>query len=164
MEIFPVFERLESAGARYVLVGATALLLHGVEIAFTNDLDFAITLIPEDRDAILSAFADLDPQPMRAKRQTLWDVLSIRAPWTKIMTTFGEIDLLVSLPGITDGFEGLYKRSVVFRIDDVPYRVACLEDLALMKAASSRPKDEIHLHAIRDLQRLLAEGSADETN
>lgn len=161
MAIPEVFERLDRAHARYVLVGAIALLLHGVEIAFTQDLDLAITLRPEDRDAILAAFADADPRPPRAKGPVVWDAFSIRSPWTKIVTKFGEIDLLVTLPGIEGGFEGLYERSIVFKIQDVPYRVASLDDLAAMKRASVRPKDRMHLDMIEQLQRLAREAEAE---
>ncbi len=90
-----------------------------------------------------------------------WDAFSIRAPWTKIVTAFGEIDLLVTLPGIEGGFEGLYERSVVFKIQGIPYRVACLDDLASMKRASVRPKDRMHLDMIEQLQRLAREEEAE---
>lgn len=157
MAIPEIFERLHRARARYVLVGATALLLHGAEILFTEDVDLAITLLPEDRDAILSAFADVNPHPPRAHGSVPWDKFSIRSPWTKIVTDIGEIDLLVTLPGVEDGFEGMYRRSLVFEIDDLPYRIACLDDLAAMKAASVRPKDGQHLEMIRQLQQLAVE-------
>ena len=160
MAISAVFERLQRARARYVLVGATALLLHGAEILFTEDVDLAITLRPGDRDAILGAFADVNPRPSRARGPVPWDAFSIRAPWTKIVTDIGEIDLLVTLPGVEDGFEGLYARSVVFEIEGIAYRIASLDDLAAMKRASVRPKDGMHLVMIEQLQRLARERDA----
>lgn len=157
MAIQEIFERLDLARARYVLVGATALLLHGAEVLFTEDVDLAITLQPEDRDAILAAFADVNPRPSRARGPVPWDEFSIRSPWTKIVTDIGEIDLLITLPGIVDGFEGLYRRSVVFEIEEIPYRIASLDDLAAMKRASVRPKDKMHLEMIEQLQSLASE-------
>lgn len=157
MAIPDIFERLHHARARYVLVGATALLLHGAEVLFTEDVDLAITLRPEDRDAILRAFAGANPRPSRARGPVPWDQFSIRSPWTKIVTDVGEIDLLVTLPGIDDGFEGIYARSLVFEIEGTPYRVASLDDLAAMKRASVRPKDRMHLDMIEQLQRLARE-------
>ena len=157
MESLQIFQRLHHAGARYVLVGAMALVFQGVEVAFTHDVDLAISLAAQDRDAVLTALRDVHPVPPRARVAPPWDEFSLRAPWTKVHTDLGEIDFLVTLPGVEGGFEGLYGRSEVFEAGGVPVRLACLEDLAAMKGASTRQKDGEHLEAIRSFQRELAE-------
>ena len=157
MESLEIFQRLHVANARYVLVGAIALIFQGVEIAYTNDLDLAISLAAPDRSAIVAAFRDVHPAPQRAKVVPPWDEFSLRGPWTKINTDFGEVDFLVTLPGIEDGFEGLYARADIVELKGIPVRVACLEDLATMKRASTRPKDKMHLDAIEAIQRLKTE-------
>ncbi len=164
MESLQIFRRLHDARARYVLVGAMALVFQGVEVAYTHDLDLAISLAAPDRERIVEALRDVHPAPPRARHEPPWDAFSLRGPWTKVTTDLGEIDFLVTLPGIPDGFEGLYARAEVFEAREVPIRVACLDDLAAMKRASSRPKDRIHLDAIEAVQRLLAEGRGEASN
>lgn len=157
MESLEIFQRLHAANARYVLVGAWALIFQGVEIAYTQDLDLAISLSAPDRDAILAAFRDIHPVPPRARVAPPWDEFSLRGPWTKITTDFGEIDFLVKLPGIEDGFEGVYARADMIELKGIPVRVASLDDLASMKRASTRIKDRMHLDAIEAIQRLAKE-------
>lgn len=70
-----------------------------------------------------------------------------------LKTDVGEIDIL-PLPAGIDSFEGLWERSVEMDLGGFMVRVASLEDLAAMKRAANRPKDQLHLMEIAALIRL----------
>jgi hypothetical protein len=65
-----IFAALEASGARYLVVGGVAVVLHG-HPRFTADLDLAIALDPANVEAVLAALERLGygpraPVPLRA--------------------------------------------------------------------------------------------------
>lgn len=83
-----------------------------------------------------------------------WDEKCIRKPWTILQTDAGRLDLIIRLPGIEDGFEGLFQRAELLEADGVRLRLASIDDLLKMKAAAERDKDredERQLRAIKSL-------------
>lgn len=149
------FERiarhLDAEGLRYVLIGGMAVTLHG-GTRITHDADLAIASDLENRRRLVAALAPLRPRPMRLAQGAAWewDERCVRAPWSIFETDAGRIDLIVRLPGIDDGFEGLYARSELRRSRGIAVRLASIDDLLAMKGEADR-EDERQLRAIKRL-------------
>ncbi len=63
MRIFePVFEALNAHGARYVVVGGVAVVLHG-HVRLTGDLDIAVDLAPEEAQKAIEALTSIGLRP-----------------------------------------------------------------------------------------------------
>ena len=153
-----IFAALEASGARYLVVGGVAVVLHG-HPRFTADLDLAIALDAPNVDAVLAALEGLGyrpraPVPMRAFADP-----EQRADWerTKGMTVFSlwspdlpgtEVDLFVSEPF---RFEAAWPRRLRADLGGLVVSVLSLADLIGMKRRAGRPQD---LEDVRELEAL----------
>ena len=158
LDFAQIARHLDAEGPRYVLVGGMAVTIHG-GTRLTHDADLAIAFDLDNRRHLVRALAPLHPRPMRLAQGAAWewDEKCVRPPWSIFITDAGRIDLMIRLPGIDDGFEGLYARSEWREAGGVGVRLASIEDLLKMKGQAGRDKDredERQLHAI---QRLLDE-------
>ena len=72
---------------------------------------------------------------------------------TTLDTTQGPIDLLRE-PAGAPPYEALRRRSERIEVDGMAVLVASLDDLAAMKRAAGRPKDELDLEEIEVIRRL----------
>ena len=158
-----VFAALEEAGARYLVVGGVAVVLHG-HPRFTADLDLVLALDPPNVRAALGALATLGYTPRSpVAAEDLADP-ERRAEWirTKNLTVFSlaspqhpatEVDLFVEEPF---PFEEAYARAVWADLGSVRVAIAAIRDLVEMKRRAGRPQDledVRHLEAIaRDLE------------
>ena len=154
-----IAEHLDKEDLRYVLIGGMAVAIHG-GTRITHDADIAIAYDCENRSRLVSALAPLNPRPVRlaAGAAWEWDEKCLRAPWSIFRTDAGRIDLIVRLPGIDDGFEGLYARSVVRVARRTRVRLASIDDLLAMKEVADRDKDREDVRQLRAIKRLLEEG------
>ncbi|RYG26732.1 hypothetical protein EON82_02220 [bacterium] len=152
-------EHLAAEGLRYVLVGGLAVMIHG-GTRITQDADIAVAFDLENRRRLVEALRPLNPRPMRLASGAAWewDEKRIRAPWTIFATDAGRLDLIVRLPGVDDGFEGLYQRSEWREADGVRVRLASIDDLLAMKREADRDKDRDDVRQLRAIQRILNEG------
>ncbi len=150
---------LDAEDLRYVLIGGLAAVLHGGANA-TFDADLAVAFDRENVNRLVRALAPLNPRPLRLAPGAawVWDEFCVRPPWSIFATDAGRVDLIVRLPGL-ESFDGLYARSRLLPYEDAHIRVASLDDLIAMKAASERPKDQLHLMELRALKRLSEEES-----
>jgi hypothetical protein len=71
-----------------------------------------------------------------------------------LSTDLGNLDILAQPEGV-DSFEGLWKRASVMEIFGTMVRIASVADLIAMKRAANRPKDQLHLMELLDLQQFL---------
>ncbi len=151
-------KHLDAEGLRYVLVGGLAVMVHG-GTRHTYDADLAVAFDLDNRRRLVAALAPLHPRPMRLAPGASWewDEKCVRAPWTIFLTDAGRIDLIVRLPGIEDGFEGLYARSEWREADGIGLRIASIEDLLKMKVAADRDKDREDERQLRAIQRIINE-------
>jgi hypothetical protein len=158
-----VFAALEASGARYLVVGGVAVVLHG-HLRFTADLDLAVALDRTNVDAVLGAVEGLGyrpraPVPLRAfadpdrradrvrtKETTVFSLWSPDLPGT-------EIDLFVSDPF---PFEAAWSRRLRADLEGVVVSVAGLADLIEMKRGAGRPQDLEDVRALEALARDLA--------
>lgn len=163
-----IFDALEASGARYLVVGGVAVVLHG-HPRFTADLDLAIALDAPNVDAVLSALEGLGfrpraPVPLRAFADP-----EQRSEWerTKGMTVFSlwsadlpgtEVDLFVSEPL---PFGAAWLRRLRADLGGIVVNVASLADLIEMKRHAGRPQDLDDVRALEALSRDLGERGSD---
>jgi hypothetical protein len=161
MSLFePLFDALNAAGVRYVVVGGLATVLHG-HARLTADVDLVIDLAPsEARKAIevltrfgLRARAPVDPLAFADA--------SVRQGWVdqKGMRVFSlydpsnpmrEVDLFAEHP---IDFEELWQRSEVITLTRTMVRIASLRDLIRLKRLAGRPQDLADVEALELILR-----------
>lgn len=146
---------LTAEQARFVIIGGFAVVLHGGRIT-TMDSDFAIAADPDNVARVVNALASLQPRPWHWQEGIpfVWDERSIRGSNVGLSTTAGDVDLLLTLPGV-DSFEGLLLRSVERHLSNIAFRVASIEDLIAMKSAASRPQDIAQLAELARIRKVI---------
>ena len=160
-----IFAALEASGARYLVVGGVAVVLHG-HPRFTADLDLVVALDAENVQRVLEALGELDYRPrapvaakeladparredwIRNKRMTVFSL------WSPVLAGT-EVDLFVEPPL---PFEEAYARSLELELRGVRVRVVSLEDLVAMKRRAGRPGDLEDVRRLEAIARDLREG------
>jgi hypothetical protein len=156
-----IFAALEAAGARYLVVGGVAVVLHG-HPRFTADLDLALALEPANVEAVLAALERLGYRPRAPVPLRAFADPAQRADWerTKGLTVFSlwspelpgtEVDLFVSDPL---PFEPAWARRLHVDLEGSAAEVVSLEDLIGMKRRAGRPQD---LADVRELEAIARE-------
>lgn len=153
-----IFEALERANVRYLVVGGVAVVLHG-HLRFTADLDLVIGLDATNVRAALGALEPLGYAPrapvpaddladpakraewVRNKGLTVFSLVSAAHPTT-------EVDLFVEEPF---PFEEARARALHVDLGDVRVWVASLGDLIAMKRCAGRAQD---LEDVRNLEAI----------
>jgi len=153
-----IFERLNSANARYIVVGGLAVVAHG-HVRFTADVDLVLDMSAKNLDRALRVFGELGYAPRAPVPLRLFADPGAREGWIrdKGLTVFSlwstdhpstEVDLFVASP-FAD-FDAVYKRAAWRQIaPDVDASFASLNDLVALKRAAARPQD------LLDVERLL---------
>ena len=153
-DIVALAKALNDQGARWVLLGGMAVILHG-GYHVTQDADIAFQRAKENLDAVKRALESVGARPLRAGDEGKFelDYSILMAPFMHLKSDAGNVDLINRLPGI-DSFEGLYERADVVDVQGVPIRVASIDDLIALKSASNRPKDAEHVAELKSLKGL----------
>lgn len=160
-----IFAALEASGARYLVVGGVAVVLHG-HLRFTADLDLALALDGPNVDAALATLEGLGYRPRAPVALRAFADPEQRADWarTKEMTVFSlwsadfpgtEIDLFLADPF---PFDAAWARRLRADLDGVVVNVASLADLIEMKRRAGRPQDLEDVRALEALARDLGRG------
>jgi hypothetical protein len=140
---------LNARGVRFVVIGGIAAGVQGA-IWTTTDLDICHARTRDDYRRLARALADLNARPVDLPEDAaleLDDRALRNGDWWALWTRFGKLDCMGEpAPGVN--YEYLAPRSRLIRGRQT-YRVASLEDLAIMKEAAGRPKDRAHLEIIR---------------
>lgn len=154
----PAIQAFEEEGVRYVVVGGLAAIAHGVN-RYTSDIDFVIQLDQPNAERAVRVLTSMGLKPRAPVDPIQFANTEIRQTWIrdKNMMVFSffdpkdaflTIDLFVEYPV---EFEGLFERSVVKKLGNLPVRVCSREDLVAMKRKAGRPKD---LEDVRLLDRM----------
>jgi hypothetical protein len=153
-----IFAALEASGARYLVVGGVAVVLHG-HPRFTADLDLVVALDASNVNVLLTALEGLGyrpraPVPIRAfadpEQRTDWE----RTKGTTVFSLWSagfpgtEIDLFVADPF---PFDPAWTRRLRADLEGLAVNVASLSDLIEMKRRAGRPRD---LEDVRELEAL----------
>jgi hypothetical protein len=161
-----IFSALGQSGARYLVVGGVAVVLHG-HPRFTADLDLVIALDFENVGRVLGALQSLGYRPRAPVPAEQLADPEIRKAWIeeKGLTVFSmwsaalpatEVDLFVKEPF---PFDEAYRRGVEVDLDGTHVVIAAVDDLVRLKRAASRPRDLEDIAALEAIARM---GSADE--
>lgn len=139
---------LNAHGVRFVVIGGIAAGVQGA-IWTTTDLDICNARTRDDYRRLARALADLGARPVDLPGDVAvkLDERALRnGDWWALWTRFGKLDCMGEpAPGVDYAY--LAARSRLIRGRQT-YRVASLEDLAIMKEAAGRPKDRAHLEII----------------
>ncbi|HVF21024.1 MAG TPA: nucleotidyl transferase AbiEii/AbiGii toxin family protein [Mycobacteriales bacterium] len=143
-----VVAALNASGARYVVVGGIAVVLHG-HARMTVDLDVVVDLAVEPAEAVISALADVGLRPRLPVEAMDFADPEVRGDWVdnrnlKVFSLYDpqdarrEVDLFASYPM---PFEELVAGSVEMPFGDSTVRVASITHLIALKRAAARPRD-----------------------
>jgi hypothetical protein len=165
MPIFePLFDALNTAKVRYVVVGGLAVVLHG-HARLTADLDLIVDLEPDEAHRAISALVAAGLIPQVPVRPEQFADPEIRQSWIrdKGMHVFSMlhpdnpmliVDLFVENP---IPFEDLWMRSTEAELGSIQIRIAAIEDLILLKEQAGRSKDLDDIEKLRQIQQLQKE-------
>jgi hypothetical protein len=153
--IEPIFEALNTAGARYVVVGGLAVVLHGYA-RLTADVDLVVDLAPAEARKTIAALTALGLRPRAPVDALAFADEATRRTWVaeKGLRVFSlwdpanplrEVDLFVESP---IDFAALWERAEVLPLDATNVRVACIADLVALKRLAGRPHDLADIEAL----------------
>lgn len=154
---------MHQSGARYMVVGGVAVVLHG-HPRFTADLDLVLALDTSNVLLAIEALKGLGYRPRAPVAAEQFAVQSVRESWIadKNLTVFSmwsaqlpatEVDIFVREPFV---FAEAYARALFIDFAFARVPVVGLQDLIALKKVAGRAKD---LQDIAALQRL---GGGDE--
>ncbi len=161
MSVFEsIFQILNTAGVRYVVVGGLATVLHG-HARLTADIDLAVDLAPEEAIKTIrtlvakgfrpqvpvapEAFADPD-----AREVWLRDKHMLAFSLVDQVNPMRVVDLLLK-PDVP--FELLLARSEEVALNNTIIRIASVEDLIALKRYAGRPQDLADIEQLEAIRR-----------
>lgn len=163
----PLFDALNRADVRYVVVGGVATVLHGFA-RLTADVDLVVDLAPTEARKAIETLVGLGLRPRPPVDPAAFADSVVRESWIrdKGMRVFSlwdptqpmrEVDLFVEHPV---EFEGLFIRAEIVPLDTTTVRVASIPDLIALKRLASRPQDLADIEALEAIlqTRKLSDG------
>lgn len=138
---------LSNAEARYLVVGAYALAVHGWPRG-TGDIDIWIEATSENAQRVLDALSNFGAPTSNI------DLDDLSRPGLVLQLGFPprRIDLLTSISGIAD-FEAAWQKRVIARFGDLDCSVIGRDDLIANKRATGRLKDLADIEALEKSAR-----------
>lgn len=163
----PIFDELNRAQVRYLVVGGVATVLHG-HARLTADVDLIVNLEPAEARKAIGALLGLGFRPRAPVDPFAFADPAARATWIeeKGMRVFSlwdpanpmrELDLFVEHPL---PFEELWARSEVISLAATTVRVASIADLVALKRIAGRPQDLSDIAALEEIVRRKGGGDA----
>lgn len=156
----PLFDALNRAGARYVVVGGVAVVLHGFA-RLTGDVDLMIDLEPTEATKTVQALLDhglrarlpVDPLQLAdpAVRRSWIDEKGMR-----VFTFVDPTNPLLLVDCFADNplpFSDVHARSESVRLQTTSVRVAAIADLIGLKRLAGRPQDLQDIAALEEIAR-----------
>ena len=154
MSVFePIFQILNTAGVRYVVVGGLATVLHGYA-RLTADVDLAVDLAPEEATKMIQALVAKGFRPQIPVLPEEFANPAAREVWfrEKHMRAFSMrvVDLLLK-PEVP--FEELLARSQEVMLNRTQIRIASIDDLIALKRQAGRPQDLADIEQLEIIRR-----------
>lgn len=159
MSLFePLFEALNQAGVRYVVVGGVATVLHGFA-RLTADVDLIVDLSPPEASNAIETLLRFGLRPRAPVDARNFADPSIRRLWIqeKGMQVFTlndpanpmrAVDLFAESP---IAFDELWARAETIRLTSTSVRVAAIPDLIRLKRIAGRPQDLVDIQALEEI-------------
>lgn len=161
MSVFePIFQILNTAGVRYVVVGGLATVLHGYA-RMTADVDLAVDLAPEEAIKMIRALVGKGFRPQVPVPPEAFADPDAREVWLrdKHMLAFSLVDQVNSmrvvdlLLKLDVPFEELLARSEEVALNNTTVRIASVDDLIALKRHAGRPQDLADIQQLEAIQR-----------
>jgi len=156
----PIFEILNTAGVRYVVVGGLATVLYG-HARLTADVDLAVDLAPEEAAKTIRALVDKGFRPQVPVPPEEFAKRTVREGWLreKNMRAFSLVDSanpmrvvdLLLKPDVP--FEQLLTRSEEVLVNKTKVRIASIDDLITLKRRAGRPQDLSDIEQLEAIRR-----------
>lgn len=154
-----VFQALETAKIRYLVVGGVAVVLHGYP-RFTGDIDLVLSLERANVLAAVKALGGLGYKPRAPVHAEDFADPAVRRSWVeeKGLTVFSlwspsypatDIDVFVEEPF---PFDEAYGRALHAQLEMCVIHVASIADLIDLKQRAGRPKDLEDIRMLRALE------------
>lgn len=161
MSVFePIFQILNTAGVRYVVVGGLATVLHGYA-RLTADVDLAVDLAPEEAAKMIRALVSKGFRPQIPVRPDEFADPLVREVWfrEKHMRAFSLVDPanpmqvvdLLLKPEVP--FQTLWADSQEFMLNQTKIRIASLPHLIALKRHAGRPQDLADVEQLELIRR-----------
>ena len=155
-----LFRALNETGVRYVVVGGVATVLHGYA-RLTADVDLIIDLAPSEARRLIESLVAMGFVPRAPVDPIEFADPAVRSRWKdeKGMQVFSMVDrqnpmrvvdLFVDHP---IDFDLLWSRAAIVSIDDVPVRIAAIDDLITLKRRAGRPQDLVDIERLEAIRR-----------
>ncbi|HYM87696.1 MAG TPA: nucleotidyltransferase [Nitrospiraceae bacterium] len=161
MSVFePIFQILNTARVRYVVVGGLATVLHGYA-RLTADIDLAVDLAPQEATKIIQALVAKGFRPQVPVLPEEFANSIVREGWLreKHMRAFSLVDPtnpmrvvdLLLKPEVP--FEELLARSQEVMLNGTKVRIASIDDLIALKRQAGRPQDIVDIEQLESIRR-----------
>jgi hypothetical protein len=137
-----VFERLEHAGVRYVVIGGVAVVLHG-HVRPVADLDIVISPVPEEHGRVLDALTEAGFVSGQPESLTTESELRMLDPAGRAVDIFAQYHV-----PFEDVWAGSERRSLGGSV----VQVVSLEQLLRAKWATGRPHDVQDITALLEIK------------
>jgi len=144
-----IIKGLNKARFDYVLVGAAALVIHGIPRS-TLDLDI---YIPAREDILIKLFKLADTLELKSEQKSIVKICHSPKLFTNqwICFSYKGQDILDVFLASEGEFKRLYKNSELKKDNYISIRVASLRDIAAMKKSSARPIDLSDINLIKEI-------------
>ena len=155
----PIFQALNQANIRYVVVGGLATVLHGYS-RLTADVDLMIDLNSDEAEKTIRVFTELGLKPRIPVDPFDFADVAIRTDWIthrhmQVFSLWNPDDALISVDLFVDHpieFEGMWSRAEAVDIGGEVIKIASIPDLIELKRLSDRSQDQ---EDIRQLEQIL---------
>lgn len=156
----PLFDTLNRAQVRYVVVGGVAVVLHGYA-RLTGDVDLALDLRPAEATRAVEALTRFGLRPRLPVDPLAFADPVARAGWVRekhlrVFTFLDPTDPLLVVDCFAEDllpFEDLWQRSAVMPLATTTVRVASIPDLIALKRRAGRPQDREDIAALEEILR-----------
>lgn len=160
MYYLEVFDKLNKAKVRYLVVGGVALVLHGV-VRLTADLDLFVDLKENNLNKLLKALKELGYKPRLPVNPSDFTNRSIRENWIKeknmlVFTfihpkdDFKVIDVFVNEP---IPFDRAYSNKHTLKAQGINIKTISFKDLIALKKISAREQDLKDIEMLEELNK-----------
>ncbi|NQU17485.1 MAG: nucleotidyl transferase AbiEii/AbiGii toxin family protein [Candidatus Saganbacteria bacterium] len=160
MYYLEVFDKLNKAKVRYLVVGGVALVLHGV-VRLTADLDLFVDLNANNLEKLLKALKELGYKPKLPVNPKDFADNTIREKWVKEKNMkvfsfihskddFKVIDIFANEP---IPFNKAYSNKQTLKAEGIGIKTISFRDLITLKKISAREQDLKDIEMLEELRK-----------